>query len=138
MSDSVRPHRQQPTRLPRPWDSPGKNTGVGCHLVFRTPHLFGLAFTSVASPTLLMATSFLLGPLVVSSFCSKTPDFVPPAYTYPKLWTCIPNCLLFTYVFLIDFSNFILLSHSILLLPPNPLHPVFPFPNNSNYITPVA
>ena len=24
-------HRQQPTRLPRPWDSPGKNTGVGCH-----------------------------------------------------------------------------------------------------------
>ena len=31
MSDSVRPHRQQPTRLPCPWDSPGKNTGVGCH-----------------------------------------------------------------------------------------------------------
>ena len=29
--DSVRPHRRQPTRLPRPWDSPGKNTGVGCH-----------------------------------------------------------------------------------------------------------
>ena len=31
MSNSVRPHRQQPTRNPRPWDSPGKNTGVGCH-----------------------------------------------------------------------------------------------------------
>ena len=31
MSDSVRPHRQQPTRLPCPWDSPGKSTGVGCH-----------------------------------------------------------------------------------------------------------
>ena len=30
MSDSVRPHSRQPTRLPRPWDSPGKNTGVGC------------------------------------------------------------------------------------------------------------
>ena len=29
MSDSVRPHRRQPTRLPCPWDSPGKNTGVG-------------------------------------------------------------------------------------------------------------
>ena len=29
--DSVRPHRRQPTRLPCPWDSPGKNTGVGCH-----------------------------------------------------------------------------------------------------------
>ena len=31
MSNSVRPHRRQPTRLPHPWDSPGKNTGVGCH-----------------------------------------------------------------------------------------------------------
>ena len=30
MSDSVRPHRRQPTRLRRPWESPGKNTGVGC------------------------------------------------------------------------------------------------------------
>ena len=33
MSNSVRPHRQQPTRLHRPWDSPGKNTGVGCHFL---------------------------------------------------------------------------------------------------------
>ena len=29
------PHRQQPTRLPRPWDSPGKNTGVGCHCLLQ-------------------------------------------------------------------------------------------------------
>ena len=33
MSDSVRPHRWQPTRFPRPRDSPGKNTGVGCHFL---------------------------------------------------------------------------------------------------------
>ena len=33
VSDSVRPHGRQPTRLPRPWDSPGKNTGVGCHVL---------------------------------------------------------------------------------------------------------
>ena len=33
VSDSVRPHRQQPTRLPHPWDPPGKNTGVGCHFL---------------------------------------------------------------------------------------------------------
>ena len=33
MSDSVGPHRQQPTRLPHPWDSPGKNTGVACHFL---------------------------------------------------------------------------------------------------------
>ena len=35
MSDSVQPHRQQPTRLHRPWDSPGKNTGVGCHFLLQ-------------------------------------------------------------------------------------------------------
>ena len=33
--DSVRPHRRQPTRLPRPWDSLGKNTGVGCHFLLQ-------------------------------------------------------------------------------------------------------
>ena len=35
MSDSVQPQRRQPTRLPRPWDSPGKNTGVGCHFLLQ-------------------------------------------------------------------------------------------------------
>ena len=35
VSNSVRPHRQQPTRLLRPWDSPGKNTGVGCHFLLQ-------------------------------------------------------------------------------------------------------
>ena len=35
VSDSVRPHRRQPTRLPRHWVSPGKNTGVGCHFLLQ-------------------------------------------------------------------------------------------------------
>ena len=35
MADSVRPHRRQPTRLPRPWDPPGKNTEVGCHFLLQ-------------------------------------------------------------------------------------------------------
>ena len=35
VSDSVRPHGRQPTRLPCPWDSPGKNTGVGCHFLLQ-------------------------------------------------------------------------------------------------------
>ena len=35
MSDSVRPQRRQPTRLLYPWDSPGKNTGVGCHFLLQ-------------------------------------------------------------------------------------------------------
>ena len=39
MSDSVQPRRQQPTRLPRPWDSPGKNTGAGHHFSLLEGHL---------------------------------------------------------------------------------------------------
>ena len=35
MSDSVQPHRRRPTRLPRPWDSPGKNTGEGCQFLLQ-------------------------------------------------------------------------------------------------------
>ena len=35
MSDSVQPHRRQPTRLLRSQDSPGKNTGVGCHFLLQ-------------------------------------------------------------------------------------------------------
>ena len=36
VSDSVRPHGLQPTRLLCPWDSPGKNTGVGCHFLLHS------------------------------------------------------------------------------------------------------
>ena len=35
VSDSVRSYGRQPTRLCRPWDSPGKNTGVGCHFLLQ-------------------------------------------------------------------------------------------------------
>ena len=35
MSNPVRPHRQQPTRLPLPWDSQGKNTGVSCQFLLQ-------------------------------------------------------------------------------------------------------
>ena len=35
MSDSVQPHKQQPSRLPCPWDSPDKNAGVGCHFLLQ-------------------------------------------------------------------------------------------------------
>ena len=35
MSDSLRPHGLQPARLLCPWDSPGKNIGVGCHALLQ-------------------------------------------------------------------------------------------------------
>ena len=52
MSDSVQPHRQQPTRLPRPWDSPGKNTGVGCHFLLQCMKMKSESEVAQSGPTL--------------------------------------------------------------------------------------
>ena len=51
-SDSVRPHRRQPTRLPRPWDSPGKNTGVGCHFLLQCMKVKSESEVAQSCPTL--------------------------------------------------------------------------------------
>ena len=52
MSDSVRPHRRQPTRLHRPWDSPGKNTGVGCHFLLQCTKVKTESEVTQSCPTL--------------------------------------------------------------------------------------
>ena len=52
MSDSVRPHRRQPTRLPHPWDSPSKNTGVGCHCLLQCMKVNSESEVSQLCPTL--------------------------------------------------------------------------------------
>ena len=52
VSDSVRPHRQQPTRLPHPWDSPGKNTGVGRHFLLQCVKVKGESDVAQSCPTL--------------------------------------------------------------------------------------
>ena len=52
MSDSVRPHRRQPTRLPLPWDSPGKNTGVGCHFLLQCMKVKSESEVAQSCPTL--------------------------------------------------------------------------------------
>ena len=52
MFDSVRSHRQQPTRLPYPWDSPGKNTGVGCHFLLQCMKVKSESEVAQLCPTL--------------------------------------------------------------------------------------
>ena len=52
VSDSVRPHRQQPTRLPCPWDSPGKNTGVGCRFLLQCKQVKSEREVAQSCPTL--------------------------------------------------------------------------------------
>ena len=48
----MRPHRRQPTRLPRPWDSPGKNTGVGCHFLLQFMKVKSESEVAQSCPTL--------------------------------------------------------------------------------------
>ena len=52
MSDSVQPHRRQPTRLPCPWDSPGKHTGVGCHFLLQCVKVKSESEVAQSCPTL--------------------------------------------------------------------------------------
>ena len=52
VSDSVQPHRWQPTRLPDPWDSSGKNTGVGCHFLLQCMKVTRESEVAQSCPTL--------------------------------------------------------------------------------------
>ena len=47
---TLRPQRRQPTRLPRPWDSPGKNTGVGCHFLLQCMKVKSLSRARLSDP----------------------------------------------------------------------------------------
>ena len=49
---TVRPHRRQPTRLPHPWDSPDKNTGVGCHFLLQCMKVKSESEVAQLCPTL--------------------------------------------------------------------------------------
>ena len=52
VSNSVWPHTGQPTRLPHPWDSPGKNTGVGCHFLLQCMKVKSESEVTQSCPTL--------------------------------------------------------------------------------------
>ena len=52
MSDFVRTHRQQPARLHRPWDSPGKNTGEGYHFLLQCMKVKSESEVAQSCPTL--------------------------------------------------------------------------------------
>ena len=52
MSDSLQPQRRQPTRLPRPWDYSGKNTGVGCHFLLQCMKVKSESEVAQSCPTL--------------------------------------------------------------------------------------
>ena len=86
MSDSVRPHRRQPTRLLCPWDSPGKNTGVGCHfLLHRFPNFPQSLPVHIASWYSSLFYSFSCLPDCVTMFPKSTRTIAHGAYLHIEL-----------------------------------------------------
>ena len=82
MSDSVRPHRRQPTRLHRPWDSPGKNTGVGCHFLLQWRKVKSESEVAQSCPTLCDPMDCSLpGSSAHGIFQARVPEWVAIAFS---------------------------------------------------------
>ena len=95
---SVQPHRRQPTKLPHPWDSPGKSTGVGCHCLLQ----FFLLILPLCSLTQLCLTLWgpkacsLPGSSIHGIFQARTLKWVAISFSRrsppPRDQTCI-SCI---------------------------------------------
>ena len=103
MSDSVRPNRRQPTRLPHPRDSPGKNTGVGCHFLLQCMKVKSESEVAQSCLTLSDPTDCSLpGSSIHGIFQARVLEWVASAfskylYTVFYYLTCLfPLCVLVT------------------------------------------
>ena len=144
MSDSVRPHRRQPTRLPRPWDSPGKNTGVGCHFLRQCMKVKSESEVTQSCPTPSDPMDYSPpGPSIHGIFQARVLEWVAIAFTthltLVRLMVSSQSFLLFkplwsTESFLNSFIR--LLGHYPLtlrsLLSWKMSFPRYPFPNFQN------
>ena len=84
VSDSVRPHRRQPTRFLCPWDSPGKNTGVGCHFLLHQAVSAAAKFLQ-SCPTLWDPTDGSPpGSTIPGILQARTPEWV--AISFSNAW----------------------------------------------------
>ena len=106
---TLRPHRQQPTRLLRPWDSPGKNIGVGCHFLLQCMKVKSESEVAQLCPTLsnpmdcslpgssirgiLQARTLELGAIAFSASPHNNPlkevSFLSPLNGSPFLYSCL-------------------------------------------------
>ena len=93
MSDSVWPHRRQPTRLPRPWDSPGKNTGVGCHFLLQCLKVKSEREVAQSCPTLSDPMDCSPPGSSVHGICqARAPEWVAIAFSVYKEWGLNKPC----------------------------------------------
>ena len=119
MYDSVRPQRRQPIRLPGPWDSPGKNTEVGCHFLLQCMKVKSEREVAQSCPTLsnpmdcsppgssihgiFQARVLELGAIAFSGFYNTR------IYKFLKLWSVEKNIVLI-YFNCDSFREFFLVS----------------------------
>ena len=76
------PNRQQPTRLPHPWDSQGKNTGVGCHFLLQCMKLKSESEVAQSFPTLNDPMDFSLsGASIHGIFQARVPEWGAIAFS---------------------------------------------------------
>ena len=97
MSNPVRPQRRQPTRLPCPWDSPGKNTGVRCHFLLQCMKVKSESEAAQSCPTILIPcpvpSSFFLFPASFFFSFMFLPS-LPSSFTLLFLFSFLPFSLL--------------------------------------------
>ena len=101
MSDSVWPHRQQSTRLPRPWDSPGKNNGVGCHFLLQCLKVKSEQWK--LSRSVVSDSSQLLGSSIHGIFQARVLEWGAIAFSITSIWdefNCVVVLAFFVIVFL--------------------------------------
>ena len=106
MSDSVRPQRWKPPRLPRPWDSPGKNTGVGCHFLLQCMKV--KSESEVAKSCLTLATPWTAAhqaPLSTGFSRQKYWSGVPLPSPLPSPGVCLHSCPLSQWCYLAIVSS---------------------------------
>ena len=113
VSDSVQPCRWQPTRLPCPWDSPGKNSGMGCHFLLQCMKVKSESEVAQSCPTLrdpmdysppgssvhgiFQARVLEWGAIAFSEKCVYVLLYISFFFSY-KRWQCIHSFILFIFI----------------------------------------
>ena len=107
MSNSVRPHRRQPTRLPHPWDSPGKNTGVCCHFLLQCVKVKSESEVSQLCPTLSDPMDCSLpGSSIHGIFQARVLEWAAIAFSEPGVHLLLKlNMSQGSFLFRLSFSN---------------------------------
>ena len=122
MSDSVRPHRWQPTRLLRSWDSPGKNTGVGCHFLLQCMKVKSESEVAQSCPTLCNPMDCSPpGSSVHGIFQARVLEWVP--LPSPHVNATLPICLLISFKYKVTleksrFNHYFIFLHTFSPMPP--------------------